>query len=486
MDKQAIGYVRVSKVGEREELLSPELQRHEQERWAQAHGTKIIDWVEDLDETGRRFEKRKIKEIIERIQAGEATTVLLWKWSRWGRNLLQSRIYIAAVEAAGGEVRAATEDFDPNTTMGKFTRDQMLMIAELQSNQISDGWKETHALRRRRGLPHTAGPRFGYTYTKKDGYKPDPKTAPILREAYKRLVAGTSLRSIALEWNAQGLRTTQGKLWNPTSFGRVFDTGFAAGLIRERSNPPTSATNKRSIKEFDIWRTGAHEPIISAETWEAYRAKREANAGLPPRLRVAAHALSGLVYCALCETRMVSAYSGRNKRHSWRCYKASDTKTHTAVTVSNLRLESHIKAWVLEHAQGGQTFEEDARHLAHRATADVATLETEIRRLTTKRRRLLDVYTDGGAERADYLVQKTEVDEALEVAEKQLRAAKAAARSMPPIAVFKTLAEEWDDTPASDKREALSKVIAQIRVTDQAWGHPGKVEIVPRWLAGLP
>lgn len=49
------------------------------------------------------------------------------------------------------------------------------------------------------------------------------------------------------------------------------DTGFATGLIRERSEPPSPGTNKRTIAEFDIWREGAHNPIISRELWHAYR-----------------------------------------------------------------------------------------------------------------------------------------------------------------------------------------------------------------------
>ena len=202
---RAYAYARVSKVGERgDDLISPELQRHSMDSWAVRNGVTIVDHIEDLDESGRDFEKRKVRDMIAGIEAGDADMVLLWKWSRWGRNLLQSRIYIAAVEAAGGQVRAAEEDFDPSTTMGKFTRDQMLMIAELQSNQISDGWKETQARRRRNGLPHTSAPRYGYRYVKGEGYLQDPEQAVLLTELYKRFVGGETMASLVRWMNGGG------------------------------------------------------------------------------------------------------------------------------------------------------------------------------------------------------------------------------------------------------------------------------------------
>ncbi|MEU3218613.1 recombinase family protein [Streptomyces sp. NPDC006971] len=52
-----IGYVRVSTW--KEEKISPELQREAITRWARDVGARIIDWVEDLDESGRHF-RRKI------------------------------------------------------------------------------------------------------------------------------------------------------------------------------------------------------------------------------------------------------------------------------------------------------------------------------------------------------------------------------------------------------------------------------------------
>ncbi|NED81712.1 recombinase family protein, partial [Streptomyces sp. SID11233] len=88
--------------------------------------------------------------------------VILWIWSRFGRNLRESLQHLDTLTNYGIEVRAAREDFDGKTTIGKFAIAQMLNIAELESNQKSDMWKDTIERRRRAGLAHGARGRFGY------------------------------------------------------------------------------------------------------------------------------------------------------------------------------------------------------------------------------------------------------------------------------------------------------------------------------------
>jgi site-specific DNA recombinase len=481
----AVAYTRVST--KREEMISPELQAHEQDTYAARHDIKIVERIEDLDLSGRDFARRSVDKIVQGIKDGRWNTVLLWKWSRWGRNLLQSRLYLAEVESAGGQVIAVTEDFDTTTSVGRFSRDQMLVIAELQSNQMAESWKETQARRRRLGLPHTGSPRFGYVYTKGVGYSPDPETAPVLRSCYERFVAGTPMRTLTLELNANGYRSTKGNPFTPTALGRLMDTGFAAGLIRERSEPPTSAENPRKISTFDVWRKGAHEPIIPMDLWESYKERRLANALKTPRLRVVAHTFSGLVYCKQCETSMVSARNGERQYHVWRCRKRQENESCTGATASNRQLEIKVRAWIMKNAKGGDSVEADAQRAlaAQEATVNVDACEAEIRSLKKKRKRLLDLYTDtdGDVDIDDYREKKAAIDADLEAAEANLKAAKAAAKEYGAEyrPIFTTLANLWDDATPQERHELLTKVIRRIDIEPGTWANPKKADIVPRW-----
>jgi DNA invertase Pin-like site-specific DNA recombinase len=473
----------------REELISPELQRHAIDTFAEREGIKVVAEIPDIDKSGRSFTKRRVTEVIEAIKAGEYRYVILWKWSRWGRNLRESLIHLAAVEEAGGTVRAATEDFDPQTTMGRFTRDQMLLIAQLQSDMISDGWRETQDRRRREGLPHTSAPRWGYQYNKRAGYTVDRELEPILKDAYERYVAGTPHRMLMREWNALGLRTTSGGAWTRQALVRMMDTGFAAGLIRERSKPNEpghNGTTGRSIWVFDVWRKGAHEAVISEELWEKYKAKREAQADMAPRLRTATHAMSGLLKCGYgdCGGPMVTQYSGKQKRHTWVCYRARDRKHHPFSSISNKRVLADVKAWLAANAEGGEDVTERARRLevASRARNEAEMVEKEVDRLTRKRKRLVDLYTDEAVEREDYLEQKAEMDEALVAAQDAHKAALARERAagVQVARAFGALLEEWDRFSPADHREALSRVLKHVKVMPGPY-EPGKVVPVPAW-----
>jgi site-specific DNA recombinase len=480
---EAVAYTRVST--KREEMISPELQAHEQDTYAARNGIRIVERVEDLDLSGREFARRSVDYIVNGIKEGRWNTVLLWKWSRWGRNLLQSRLYLAEVEQAGGKVIAVTEDFDTATSVGRFSRDQMLLIAELQSDQMSEGWKETHARRRRLGLPHTNAPRFGYLSVRGEGYVPDPKTAPVLASCYERFAAGESMRSLAFELNGNGYRTTQGNTFTPTALGRVMDTGFAAGLIRERSEPPTASTNPRKIAAFDVWREGAHGPIISLELWEKYREKRLSNAQKAVRLRVATHALSGLVTCKACETTMISARSGARKYHVWRCRKRQESKSCPGAVVNNARLETKVREWIMQNAKGGEAVEADAQRIlaAQQSTTNLEAARAEIKRLKAKRKRLLDLYTDEAVDRDDYNEQKAEIDADILAQEALVRAAQTEARERDADyrGIFTTLADLWDSATPHERRELLSKVIKRIDIQPGTWANPDKARIVPRW-----
>ena len=330
--------------------------------------------------------------------------------SRWGRTLRESLIYLAQVEdEAGGLVRAATEDLDPTTTIGRFSRSQMLLIAELQSDMISDGWKETQAKRRRDGLPHTAAPRWGYLYDKRAGYTPHPEHAPILKA------------------------------------------------------------------------------IISRDLWEWYRACRDAQVAMAPRLRTAVHGLSGLMICGYegCGGPMVSAYSGKHGKHSWVCYRARDRKAHPFNSISNARAVDEVKAWLAKHAEGGKDVTERARRLeaATLASNEAEAMGKEISRLTRKRKRLVDLYTDEAIEREDYLEQKAEVDAALAAARDTHKAALAREQSagVHETRAFGALLDEWDRFTPADHREALSRVLRHIVVMPGPYVPGPKLMPVPAW-----
>ena len=118
--------------------------------------------------------------------------------------------------------------------MGRFTRDQMLMLAELESNRIGEVWTEVHDRLTRQGLPHSPGPRFGYTRVREPSlhYEIDPVAAEHLRAAYQTILDGGTFRSIGRSWDEAGITNPYGRPWSEHGVILTMDSGFAAGLLR--------------------------------------------------------------------------------------------------------------------------------------------------------------------------------------------------------------------------------------------------------------
>ena len=91
------GYVRVSKVAGRrgERFISPAAQRALIERWAKARGARVLEVFEELDQSGRRADRRLLERALQRVESGLSQGIVVAKVTRVGRSL---RSGIAAIE----------------------------------------------------------------------------------------------------------------------------------------------------------------------------------------------------------------------------------------------------------------------------------------------------------------------------------------------------------------------------------------------------
>lgn len=142
----------------------------------------------------------------------------------------------------------------------------MLLIAQLQSDQIGDTWKEAHARRRRNGLPHTSFPRFGYQYDRAERlYKVDEVEGPILADLYHRYLAGQSQKALSNWLNDEGIKTKRGCNWNASSLMTMMENGFAAGYY---------GVGFQESGSYEEWLRGSHAPVIAEDVWQAFLSRR--------------------------------------------------------------------------------------------------------------------------------------------------------------------------------------------------------------------
>ncbi|MGW5304883.1 recombinase family protein [Streptomyces griseoluteus] len=299
-----LAYIRVSTW--KEEKISPELQRDAISQWARRSGRRIVGWIEDLDVSGRHF-KRKIMRCIERVEAGEARGVAVWRYSRFGRDRTGNAINLARLQKAGGELESATEPVDATTAIGRFQRGMILEFSAFESDRAGEQWRETHDHRRYKlRLPAQGRKRFGYIWHRrydsatgvlqKERYEPDPALGPVVADLYRAYVAGDGFSVLCHRLNEAGHRTTQGALWSTETLTRYMDSGFAAGLLIVH-NPECRCRKTDGTCRNRVHIQGAQEELIDFDLWQAYRQRRKEVAATAPRSRNGIYELTGLPKC---------------------------------------------------------------------------------------------------------------------------------------------------------------------------------------------
>src|SRR5690242_3574271 len=89
--KTADGYLRVSRVGKRKDkgasFISPAEQRAAIESWAKANKTTIVDWHEDLDQSGGTLNRPGFNAALKRCRSGLTGGIVAAKLDRLTRSV---------------------------------------------------------------------------------------------------------------------------------------------------------------------------------------------------------------------------------------------------------------------------------------------------------------------------------------------------------------------------------------------------------------
>jgi DNA invertase Pin-like site-specific DNA recombinase len=299
--KPFAGYIRISKTGSRTgpSFISPEVQQDAIERLALGKGIEIAEVVEERDVSGGRpIEERELGRLVECIKRGEYGGLVVWKISRFSRNLLDGVQVASDISKAGGRIIA--EDLDTGQQLGKAILGLLLGFAEEERDQRKAGWREAQERAAKRGV-WPSRPPIGYSKDA-DGCLVPNADAPAVTYAFRRRAAGDSLRSIA-----RGIGEMTGR------------SGFAI------SNVDTILSGSvylgHTIND-DIRVEGTHQPLIDAQTWERVQAIER-----PKLVRTGSVAgkgiLNGIAVCGGCGLTMTRGAGGKpgNRKAFYTCRK---------------------------------------------------------------------------------------------------------------------------------------------------------------------
>jgi DNA invertase Pin-like site-specific DNA recombinase/PHD/YefM family antitoxin component YafN of YafNO toxin-antitoxin module len=499
-----VGYIRVSTYYE--DKISPDIQRAAITAWAERNNKRIVEWVEDLDETGRNF-KRKVMNALKLVEEKQARGIAVWRYSRFGRSRHGNALNLARLEHAGGRLESATEAADTRTAFGRLQQGMAFKFAEFESDRIGEQWQETRENRLGRGLPATGGQRWGYVWHRRrldeDGtlhaerYVPDERLGLVVTDLYGRIADGEPMNSACLWLGREGHLGTRGKPWKQTGLTRYLDSGFGAGFVRTHPEDcdcppadPEEPSHRAAKCMRRIWLPGAQEVIVAEEVWEAYQRRRK-EAASKPRSQTPAYALSWLVRCARCggtcsiggsSTRGAGGVLIRKNGYVFRCSEHKDSGTCDGVyirrTVAERAVVDRLAEWADEieaeaasiPQQTGRT--EKAGTAADRAARAkqllrdrLAEIEAELDRQTSLVGRGIIPEDSYIRERdrltADQLANARQLAELDEHQADEQDVDRAAL-----VPVMRGLVERWDITPVATRRNMLRELIRGV------WAYP--------------
>ncbi len=504
-------YIRVSTA--REEMISPELQLRDANGFlARMTAQTGVEWravviEEDLDVSGRSFAREGIQRLMKLMREGAITTIVTYRYDRFGRNLQQALDHLAEVEALGGQVVSVTEPIDASTAIGQYMRSQSLSLAQLQSQQIGEGWKRVHHYRVDRGLPTNGRERYGYlahrtTHTRSDGalrlcpqgcgpgecqtgFVPDPETGPIVQRIYTSYVSGKGFQAIAKHlnqdevispgrWgalrsgNPDRIARTATTTWTAGSVIDIADSGFAAGLITHNGR----------------WYPGAHEPLISQEQWDAYQRRREAQRRVPTKARSPKWSLARIAVCGQCGGPMYCTSSQRGEQYALYCGTQRTSGTCTGTYRRREPVEAAVALWLgqyarqLEEATRAALAEQPVRPAADPHKAEKRRLTRLLEGTDARLSRLLDAYTDVevGLSLSEYKGRRASIEQAAAEARARLADLDDKPVQAPTAAAVVGFATMWSTLDVDTRRDVSSALLNAVRV------HPDKtVELLPRW-----
>ncbi len=283
----------------------------------------------DLSAYQRRTVRREYQQMMRDLRAGIITVVIVWHLDRLYRQPRELEDMIELCEDGSRQVVSCWGEYDLSNSDAVFHARIMVAHANKSSADTARRVRRVIADRQAKGLPATTGGArpFGYSADRMQLVEGE---AAALRDAAERVLAGEPLRSICLDLNARGLRTTKGHLWSTVRLRDLLLSLRIAGML----DSPTTG------------RIRAAWPAIVSEAQHArLRAiltdpARRTNRGAPRRFL-----LSGILRCGECAEKLIAKQGPRstsgNRPTTYSC-AIREHKGCGRVTVVQHHADDHI------------------------------------------------------------------------------------------------------------------------------------------------
>ena len=307
--QNAVIYARYSSSAQRD--VSIDQQIYVIKQYAETHGIRIVGTYCDRALTGKTDKRPEFQRLIRDSAKRNFDTVIVYALDRFARNRYDSVFYKHNLHENGVQVISATEPISDDPS-GMLMEAILEGFAEYYSNELSRKITRGMDDNARKGLCNGALP-LGYNRSSEGRYVINEAEAAIVKEAYTRIAAGSSIVSIIRDFNERGLHTKKGTPFSHSTFQKMLSNIKYIGIY----------------KHGDIIINDAIPPIISNElyndvqtvlrTKKQPRDSRTSDLPVPRRRDTGRYLLTGKIFCGLCGEPMIGI-SGTSKTGALHSY----------------------------------------------------------------------------------------------------------------------------------------------------------------------
>jgi DNA invertase Pin-like site-specific DNA recombinase len=240
------------------------------------------------------------QQMLEDLKHGLRDAVVVWDLDRLHRQPRELEAFFDLVDAAGiaENLATVTGEYDLSTPDGRLHARIKGAVDRSSSDKAGMRLRRKHDELRAAGKVAGGGPRpFGYT---KDRLEVVSDEAAVIREMAARVLAGDSLRSLAVDLNSREIRTSQGNEWDSSGVKRV--------LVSPRISGRRAGNVEGEFFEA-VW-----PPIISPDQSDRLRAKLLSRGRSDRRAPRSYLLTGGLLRCGRCDSPMIARPNAKGQR----------------------------------------------------------------------------------------------------------------------------------------------------------------------------
>ena len=320
----AVVYARYS-TGSRQSDKSIEDQFTEARKYAELRGYTIVHEYADRGVSGRTDNREEFQQMLTDCSNGTFSVIICWKVDRFGRNREEITFNKYRVKKHGVRVEYVAETI-PDGPESVILESVLEGMAEYYSLQLSTNIKRGMRENAKQGK-YTGGQMpLGYTHDSDMRYIPDPKTVPIVVEAFKRYAGGETMPELIADFNARGLTTVKGKPFTKNSPRTVLKNEKYIGVLNYRGG--------------EIRVENAIPPLIDKETFDRVQEMIRHNDRAPSnRWTRADYILSGKLYCGCCGQLMTGVAGTSHMQYKYNYYVCAGRQKNSGCRKKNVRAD---------------------------------------------------------------------------------------------------------------------------------------------------